>query len=81
MQPRSGMPSDLPRLDAGALGCLVPFLVMFTGLHGTSDIVDGYETMLLIVSSFGVAATIPYPKKMIHGYNTCALHIMSFSAN
>jgi NAD(P)H-flavin reductase len=48
---------------------------MFTGPHGTSEIVDGFETVLLIASGFGIAVTIPYLKKMIHGYNTCTLHV------
>ncbi|KAJ5976642.1 hypothetical protein N7481_010349 [Penicillium waksmanii] len=75
VQPRGGMTSDLLSLAAGAPGCPVPFLAMFTGPHGTSEIVDGFETVLLIASGFGIAATIPYLKKMIHGYNTCTLHV------
>jgi hypothetical protein len=69
------MTSDLLSLAASAPGCPVPFLAMFTGPHGTSEIVDGYETVLLVASGFGIAATIPYLKKMIHGYNTCTLHV------
>jgi hypothetical protein len=48
---------------------------MFTDPYGTSEIVDGFETVLLIVSGFGIAVTIPYLKKMIHGYNTYVLHV------
>jgi hypothetical protein len=69
------MTSDLLSLAAGAPGCPIPFLAMFTGPHGTSEIVDRFETVLLIASGFGIAVTIPYLKKMIHGYNTCTLHV------
>jgi hypothetical protein len=69
------MTLDLLRLADGALGCPVSFLAMLTGPHGTSEIVDGYETVLLVASGFGIAATIPYLKRMIHGYNTCTLDV------
>ncbi|KAJ5639911.1 cell surface metalloreductase [Penicillium longicatenatum] len=62
VQPRGGMTPDLLRLAADAPGCPV-------------EIVDGYEIVLLIASGFGIAATIPYLKKMIHGYNTCTIQV------
>ncbi|KAJ5987708.1 hypothetical protein N7481_002918 [Penicillium waksmanii] len=83
VQPRGGITSDLLSLATGAPGCSVPFLAMFTDPHGTSEIVDRFKTVLLVASGFGIATTIPYLKKMIHGYNTCTLHIrrLHFSAS
>ena len=46
-------------------------LALFTGPHGISVPIDEYETVLLIASGFGVAAQLPYLKKLIYGYNAC----------
>ena len=75
VQPRRGMTADLLRLARGASGHPVFFPALFTGPHGTSQSVDQYETVLLIATGFGIAATIPYLKKMIHGHNTCTLQV------
>ena len=75
VQPRRGMTSDLVRHASVAAESSLSFLAIFTGPHGTSEDVDQYESALLIASGFGVAATIPYLKKMIYGYNTCTLQI------
>lgn len=31
---------------------------------------DEYKSVLIVASSFGIAALLPYLKKLIHGYNT-----------
>ncbi|OJD20255.1 hypothetical protein ACJ73_08414 [Blastomyces percursus] len=41
------------------------------GPHGISEPVSHYEAVLVIASEFGIAAVIPYLRKMIYGYNTC----------
>jgi predicted ferric reductase len=43
----------------------------FTGPHGTSASVEKYETVLMVATGFGIAAQLPYLKKLIYGYNTC----------
>jgi NAD(P)H-flavin reductase len=43
--------------------------VLFSGLHGISALVCKYENVLMIASDFGVAAYLPYLKRLIHGYN------------
>jgi hypothetical protein len=35
------------------------------------DDVSYYESVLVVTSGFGIAAAIPYLKKIIYGYNTC----------
>jgi predicted ferric reductase len=44
-------------------------LVLFSGPHGKSAAVDGYESILMVASGFGIAAQLPYLKRLIHGYN------------
>ena len=46
-------------------------LALFTGPHGISVPIEEYETVLLIASGFGIAAQLPYLKRLIYGYNTC----------
>jgi NAD(P)H-flavin reductase len=41
-----------------------------TGPHGTSEPVNQYESILLIASGPGIAAVIPYLKKLIYVHNT-----------
>lgn len=75
IQPRRGLSAELIRHASVAAENLVSFLALFTGPHGMSEDVSQYESALLITSGFGVAAAIPYLKKMIYGYNTCTLQI------
>lgn len=75
IQPRRGLSAELIRHASVAAESSVSFLALFTGPHGTSEDVSQYESALLITSGFGVAAAIPYLKKMIYGYNTCTLQI------
>ncbi|CEO59625.1 hypothetical protein PMG11_04294 [Penicillium brasilianum] len=75
VQPRRGMTLDLLRCTTVNPDSSVSLLALFTGPHGTSEDVSHYETALMIASGFGIAATLPYLKKMIYGYNTCALQV------
>ncbi|RDH30835.1 hypothetical protein BDQ94DRAFT_161035 [Aspergillus welwitschiae] len=75
VQPRRGLSADLVHHASVGAESSVSFLALFTGPHGTSEDVSQYESALLIASGFGIAATIPYLKKMIYGYNTCTLQI------
>ena len=55
-----------------------PRFVLFSGPHGRSAEVDDYEVVLLVADGFGIAALLPYLKKLIHGYNNrkaCTLRI------
>ena len=75
VQPRRGLTADLLHHASLAPESSVALLALFTGPHGTTEDVNKYETALLIASGFGVAAVIPYLKKMIYGYNTCTLQV------
>lgn len=75
VQPRRGLTGDLLHHASLAPESSMAFLALFTGPHGTSEDVSQYESALLIASGFGVAAAIPYLKKMIYGYNTCTLQV------
>lgn len=46
-------------------------LALFSGPHGVSIPVCGYENVLMVASGFGIAAELPYVKQLIHGYNNC----------
>lgn len=43
---------------------------MFNGPYGTSVPVGEYEVVLMIASGFGIAAQLPYLKRLLHGYNS-----------
>lgn len=43
--------------------------VLLSGPHGKSVCMDGYGSVLMIASDFGIAAQLPYLKRLIHGYN------------
>lgn len=75
VQPRHGLTADLVRHPSIDANISLSVLTLFTGPHGMSEDVGNYESALLIASGFGVAATIPYLKKMIYGYNTCTLQV------
>lgn len=48
----------------------VSFSAFVTGPHGITEPVDRYESVLLVASGAGIAAVIPYLKKLIYGHNT-----------
>jgi len=77
IQPRRGLTQRLLEYSKAAqkvserAGPVPPCLCLFSGPHGTSASVGHYETVLMVASGFGIAAQLPYLKKLIYGYNTC----------
>lgn len=71
IQPRRGLTREL--FSHGTLDerVSVPRLALFSGPHGTSVPVGEYETVVMVATGFGIAAQLPYLRKLIHGYNTC----------
>lgn len=46
------------------------FVITNLGPFGLSKLVDLYESVLLIASGPGIAAVLPYIKKLFNGHNT-----------
>lgn len=71
IQPRRGLTREL--FSHGTLDerGSVPRLALFSGPHGISVPVGEYETVLMVATGFGIAAQLPYLRKLIHGYNNC----------
>jgi NAD(P)H-flavin reductase len=44
-------------------------IVMFTGPHGQSFSTDKHETIIMIATGFGIAAHLPYLKKLIYDHH------------
>jgi hypothetical protein len=72
VQPCRGFSANLFRHACAARPGSASFLGLITGPHGISESVDHYESILVIASDLGVAAAIPYLKKLIYSYNTSA---------
>ncbi|KAL4936467.1 hypothetical protein BDV06DRAFT_233358 [Aspergillus oleicola] len=70
VQPRHGLTANLLRYAPSAVYRSVSFLTLFTGPHGTTENVSQHKSVIVIASRFGIAAAVPYLKKMIYGYNT-----------
>ncbi|KAK8038371.1 cell surface metalloreductase [Apiospora phragmitis] len=69
VQPRRGITSKLLRgatLDAGGASSRI---ALFSGPHGQGLPVWDFETVLLVATGFGIAAMLPYLRKLIRGYN------------
>jgi len=72
VEPRRGLTRDLlyqaqNRKDNAAFrSCWV----MFSGPHGSSAPVGEYASVLMVATGYGMAALLPYLKKLIHGYHT-----------
>lgn len=67
VQPRKGLTRQLlGHAEADGKGS---HLVLFSGPHGMSAPVGSYETVLMIADGFGIAAHLPYLKRLIYGYN------------
>lgn len=67
VQPRKGLTKQLLRhAEADGIGSR---LVLFSGPHGMSAPVGSYESVLMIADEFGIAAHLPYLKRLIYGYN------------
>lgn len=45
-------------------------MALYSGPHGLSEPVDHYENVLLVANGSGLAAVLPYIRRLIHGYNT-----------
>jgi predicted ferric reductase len=71
IQPRRGLTRRL--FSHGTLDTrdAIPRRAFFSGPHGTSIPVVEYETILMVATGFGIAAQLPYLRKLIHGYQTC----------
>jgi predicted ferric reductase len=67
VEPRHGLTRELLHHAEGSH--VSPLLVLFSGPHGWSVAVDEYEGVLMIASGFGIAAQLPYLKRLIHGHN------------
>lgn len=72
VEPRRGLTREL-LLHAESQHKSSP-LVLISGPHGRSEAVDGYESVLMVASGFGIAAQIPYLKRLIHGHNAHTVH-------
>ena len=71
IEPRRGLTREL--LSHAKNGDAVHSPVLFSGPHGRSVPIDDCETILMVASGFGIAAHLPYLKRLIHGYNACTL--------
>jgi NAD(P)H-flavin reductase len=67
VQPQKGLTRKLS--SQGILN--TPRLVLFGGPYGISISVVEYETVLMFATGFGIAAQLPYLRKLIYGYQTC----------
>lgn len=67
IKPRRGLTQELLH-HAQSVRTANP-LVLFTGPHGSGVVMDGYESILMVASGFGIAAQLPHLKRLIHGYN------------
>ncbi|EED16119.1 hypothetical protein TSTA_012280 [Talaromyces stipitatus ATCC 10500] len=72
IQPRRGFSGDLLKHALAASPRSASFLALIIGPHGLSENVDRYESVMLVTNGFGIAAAIPYLKKLIYSYNTSA---------
>ena len=63
IEPRRGFTKKLLSLSAhGPTKCIA----MFSGPHGKHLPVDQYENIIMLATDFGVAAHLPYLKKLVH---------------
>ncbi|CRG91090.1 hypothetical protein PISL3812_08138 [Talaromyces islandicus] len=70
VEPQRGFSADLLRHATAASPGSASFLALITGPHGISEDVRRYESVVLLVDGFGIAAAIPYLKNLIYSYNT-----------
>ena len=75
VQPGHGASAALFRQVSAVGEGAVSFLAPYSGPHGVSAPVADYESILLVASGLGIAAVIPYIKKIIYSYNTCISQI------
>ena len=60
VKPRKGLSGKLLCHAKNSMPCFV----LFSGPHGRSAAVDDYEVVLLVADGFGIAALLPYLKKL-----------------
>ncbi|CRG86372.1 hypothetical protein PISL3812_03378 [Talaromyces islandicus] len=70
VQPRSATSTALLHRARTEKLKAVSMRALFSGPHGISQSVAHYETVLAVASGHGIAAVLPYMKRIIHGYNT-----------
>jgi hypothetical protein len=68
IEPRRGLTREL-LYHAKDVHAMNPF-VLFSRPHRKSVPMDDSENILMIAGGFGIAAHLPYLKKLIHGYNS-----------
>ena len=77
MKPHKGRTGELlghTKIE-GPGGAKTSHWVLFSGPHGRSAAVSDYENILIITDGFGIAAHLPYLKKLIHDYNAQKVQI------
>ena len=67
VEPRGGLTQKL--LSRAQKGGTTHFPLLFSGPHGKSICMDDCDKILLVASDFGIAAQLPYLKRLIRGYN------------
>jgi NAD(P)H-flavin reductase len=70
IQARRGFSRELLKHARAASQGSASLRALIIGPHGLSENVDRYESVVLVASGFGVAAVIPYLKKLVYSYNT-----------
>ncbi|KUL81281.1 hypothetical protein ZTR_09810 [Talaromyces verruculosus] len=72
IQPRRGFSRELLKHARAAPQGSASLRAFIIGPHGMSNKVDRYESVVLVANDFGIAAAIPYLKKLVYSYNTSA---------
>lgn len=81
IEPRKGLTRELfhhSKLDGAKI---TSRLALFSGPHGVPAPVERYESVLMIAAGHGIAAQLPYVRRLINGYNTgevrtCRMHLV-----
>jgi NAD(P)H-flavin reductase len=69
IEPRRGLTHELLKHAKNDIVAR-PRLVLFSGPHGTSVDIGKYEKIIMVANGFGIAAHLPYQRRLIHGYNS-----------
>ncbi|KAB8202950.1 hypothetical protein BDV34DRAFT_227847 [Aspergillus parasiticus] len=67
---RARISYDLKHNQVSRSMALPQSIVLFSGPHGQPWRTDGYENILLIATGFGIAAHLPYLRKLIYDHHT-----------
>lgn len=71
IEPRGGFTSELLRRSKADGDSYPSYIALFSGPYRTSAPVGDYETIVMVADGSGIAAHLPYFKKLIYGYNSC----------